>query len=162
GHTRLYRLVGMFIPYLHLVVVILKIGTVGICPQVAPLPYHSIAQVAIVCLIAVGKENNIVQLSPYLAARPQGGSAIYFGTHLQHTVVAHSQRAADQYPFQHHYIFSYIYRPCSRIDDAACIDLRALFYKDILPCYSNTGRYGGTPSARCQQAIICPYSFIIL
>src|SRR5690606_16684117 len=32
GHTRLYRLVGMFIPYLHLVVVILKIGTVGICP----------------------------------------------------------------------------------------------------------------------------------
>src|SRR6478752_2628648 len=94
GESCFHCLIGMFIPYLHFFIIVLQVRAVGICAQVAPFTYYGIAEVAIMCLVAIGKEYGIVYLSSHFTTWSQRGSAIYLGPHLYHAVFAHGQWSA--------------------------------------------------------------------
>lgn len=82
------------VPDPDLRIIVLEIARIGACPDVAPLPYHGVAEIAVVRLVAESEHDSVVDLSAYLAIWAESGAAINLRSHPDLCIVAEGKRTA--------------------------------------------------------------------
>lgn len=69
------------IPDTDFAVVVFEIGGIDAGSYITPLPYHGVAEIAVVCFVAVSEDDGVVYLSSYFAVRTKGGVAVDLASH---------------------------------------------------------------------------------
>ena len=86
----IFHAVGGIIPQAHRGVIVFQVGTVRTGSQVTPLPYHGIADKAIVGFVRVPDHHHIGEFSSHFAMRPYGGGTIDLGIYFRDRMFARS------------------------------------------------------------------------
>ena len=118
------------IPDPDFAVVVFQIRGVDTGSDVTPLPYHGVAQIAVVALVAVAYHHYIAQFAAGLAIRPKRGAPVDLGSHPHLGIVAYGQPATDACAFHHLCILSYIYGTLAQVDDGS-LDHSTLLYEKL-------------------------------
>ena len=98
------------VPYPYLRIIVLEIARISACSYVAPLPYHGVAEVAVVRLVAESEHDSIVDLSADLAIGAESGTTINLRSHPDLCIVADSKRTSQASALHDMRSSSYIYR----------------------------------------------------
>ena len=83
----------VIIPDTDLGVIVFEIAGIGAGADVTPLPYHGIAEIAIMGLIAETEDNGIIDFATHLAERAERRTAIDLGTHTYFGIIAEGERS---------------------------------------------------------------------
>ena len=89
------------VPELDLAVVVLEVAGSGTAADIAPFADDSIAQEAVVSLIAVTDKDSVLDLATNLDVRPQGGRAIDLGADAHLGVMASGKASTDACALHH-------------------------------------------------------------
>lgn len=104
------------IPDADLGIVVFEIAGIGAGADVTPLPYHGIAEIPIMGLIAETEDNGIIDFATHLAERTERRTAIDLGTHTYFGIIAEGERSTQTRALHDMSISADIYRTILEID----------------------------------------------
>src|SRR5258708_3697041 len=84
------------IPELYIAIVILQVGSIAVCTDIAPLAHNRATQKSVVCFVAVANDDGITDFATHLGVGSDGNIAPHLCAHVQLRSFAHGKRASDK------------------------------------------------------------------
>ena len=112
-------------------VVVLEVGGVRAGADVAPLPYHGVAEEPVVRLVGIPEHDDVVELAAGLTDGAEGGASVYLGAHVDVGMVAEGYRTTKTGAFHDLCVAADVDRTAGDVDCRA-VTLRVLLYEDGL------------------------------
>ena len=129
-HTGSLEPMRGIIPQLNLGIIVFKIRTVGISPQIAPFSDDGISQIPVMAFIRIGKHHHTAQLATHLTIGAECRRTVDFGVHIHRGMGTGGKRRTYAHTFHDFGIMPYIYRAIIDIENHT-FEFGPLLYKQF-------------------------------